>query len=453
MKNRNSKSSGIFRIFTANIGTIIFSAFLIYILLSIALFLSAPHTTSYQVTAGPLAKNQTYTGLVLREETVISAQAPGRVTYYAAESTRVRKKGPVYSVHAGVLDENDFTQSGSLRGSGPEIRSLLGGFDPLDFVEIYALKSRLEYALVASAADGSGLQADTMTNAAGDVIVQAPADGIVSYIIDDYEDFDVSQLGRNTFTERREKTKEVRPGDSVITDQKIYKLVTSEAWSVLIPLTAKQVVHLEARTKVRVKFLKDGMTQAADFSVHSASDGSFYGRLNFSSGMLRYLGDRFLRVELVTNTETGLKVPLTSLATRKFLEIPESFMTKRDDDNALGLMKVLPDENGNDVLKFYKASVCGFANGIYYIDNENFALGDRIAEPGTGGQRMILSQTGSLEGVYSINKGYAIFRRVEILDKNEDYCIVKKGTRYGIAQFDFIVLDASGVSDNEITAT
>ncbi len=453
MKNRNSKSSGIFRIFTANIGTIVFSAFFIYIVLSIALFLSAAHKTSYQVTSGPLAKNQTYTGLVLRKETVIAANAPGFVTYYAAESTRVPKKGPVYSVHAGVQDVNEYVRHGSLRSSGKEIRSLLGGFDPQDFVETYALKSRLEYALIASAADGSGLLLDNMTNAAGDVVVQAPSDGIISYIIDGYEDFDVSKLGRNTFTERREKTEEVRPGDSVVTGQSIYKLVTSESWSVIIPLTAKQVVNLEARTKVRVKFLKDGMTQVANFSVLSAEDGSFYGQLNFSSGMLRYLGDRFLKVELVTNTETGLKVPLTSLTSRKFLEIPESFMTKRDDDNALGLMKVLPDENGNDVLKFFKASVCGYANGIYYIDYENFALGDRIAEPKTGGQKMILSQTGSLEGVYSINKGYAIFRRVELLDKNEDYCIVKKGTRYGISQFDFIVLDASSVNENEITAT
>lgn len=453
MKNRNSKSSGIFRVITANIGTIIFSAFFIYIILSIALFLAAAHTTSYQVTAGPLAKNQTYTGLVLREETVIAADAPGMVTYYASESTRVRKKGPVYSVHAGVQDMNEYVRHGSLRSSGPEIRSLLGGFDPQDFVEIYALKSRLEYALIASAADGSGLLINNMTNAAGDPVKQAPADGIVSYIIDGYEDFDVAELGRSTFTERRERTEEVRPGDSVTTGQSIYKLVTSESWRILIPLTAKQVVNLEARTRVRVKFLKDGMTQAADFSVISANDGSFYGQLHFSSGMLRYLGDRFLRIELVTNTETGLKVPLTSLTKRKFLEIPESYMTKRDDDNALGIMKVLPDENGRDTLKFFKASVCGYANGIYYIDMENFALGDRIAEPKTDGQKMILSRTGSLDGVYSINKGYAIFRRVEILDKNEDYCIVKKGTRYGIAQFDFIVLDASGIRENEITAT
>ena len=453
MKNRNSKSSGIFRILTANIGTIIFSAFFIYILLSIALFLSAAHTTSYQVTAGPLAKNQTYTGLVLRKETVITADSPGFVTYYAAESSRVRKKGPVYSVHAGVRDVNEHVSHGSLRSSGSEIRSLLGGFDPLDFREIYSLKSRLEYSLIASPADGSGLLPDHMTNAAGDVVVQAPADGIVSYIIDEYEDFTLDELNRSTFTERREKTKEVRPGDSVVTNQSIYKLVTSESWSVLIPLTAKQVVHLEARKQVRVKFLKDGMTQVANFSVFSAEDGSFYGQLNFSSGMLRYLGDRFLKVELVPITDTGLKVPLKSLTSRKFIEVPERYMTKRDDDNALGLIKVLPDENGNDMLRFFKASVCGYANGIYYIDYENFAIGDRIAEPRTGGDKMILSKTGTLDGVYSMNKGYAVFRRVEILDKNEDYCIVKKGTRYGIAQFDFIVLDASGVNENEITAT
>ena len=56
-----------------------------------------------------------------------------------------------------------------------------------------------------------------------------------------------------------------------------------------------------------------------------------------------------------------------------------------------------------------------------------------------------------LHGVYNINKGYAVFRKIVIIDKNEDYAIVEKGTTYGIAQFDYIVLDAADVKESEIT--
>ena len=45
-----------------------------------------------------------------------------------------------------------------------------------------------------------------------------------------------------------------------------------------------------------------------------------------------------------------------------------------------------------------------------------------------------------------------MFRKINIIDKNEDYCIVEKGTPYGIAQYDNIVLDASKVKESQITA-
>lgn len=40
--------------------------------------------------------------------------------------------------------------------------------------------------------------------------------------------------------------------------------------------------------------------------------------------------------------------------------------------------------------------------------------------------RYVVSDVGVLEGVYCINQGYAVFRRIEILDQNEEYAIVSK---------------------------
>ena len=67
-------------------------------------------------------------------------------------------------------------------------------------------------------------------------------------------------------------------------------------------------------------------------------------------------------------------------------------------------------------------------------------------------ERFIVGDTAELEGVYNMNKGYAVFRKISIIDKNEDYCIIEKGTPYGIAQFDNIVENASKVSESQITA-
>ena len=65
-------------------------------------------------------------------------------------------------------------------------------------------------------------------------------------------------------------------------------------------------------------------------------------------------------------------------------------------------------------------------------------------------EQFIVGKMGSLIGVYNINKGYADFKRIEILYQNEEYSIVKSNTMYGLTVYDYIVLDASTVSDDEI---
>ena len=52
-------------------------------------------------------------------------------------------------------------------------------------------------------------------------------------------------------------------------------------------------------------------------------------------------------------------------------------------------------------------------------------------------------------GVYNINKGYADFKQIIILENNEEYSIVKSNTTYGLNVYDYIVLDAETVEDND----
>ena len=86
---------------------------------------------------------------------------------------------------------------------------------------------------------------------------------------------------------------------------------------------------------------------------------------------------------------------------------------------------------------------------IYYVDKNSFKEGDAIINPNSQ-ERYIVGDTAVLEGVYCINQGYAVFRRIEILDQNEEYAIVSKGTSYGLSRYDRIVRDASEVKEEDI---
>ena len=65
------------------------------------------------------------------------------------------------------------------------------------------------------------------------------------------------------------------------------------------------------------------------------------------------------------------------------------------------------------------------------------------------GEKYAVSKTGSLQGVYNINKGYADFKQISVLYENEEYSVVKSNTNYGLNVYDYIVLNADMVKDNE----
>ena len=73
--------SKIKNIFGLNIGTIIFGVLLLYMIFSMIVYLASDKVESYQVISGPLSRNETYTGLAIREESFYKADSDGFITY------------------------------------------------------------------------------------------------------------------------------------------------------------------------------------------------------------------------------------------------------------------------------------------------------------------------------------------------------------------------------------
>ena len=43
-----------------------------------------------------------------------------------------------------------------------------------------------------------------------------------------------------------------------------------------------------------------------------------------------------------------------------------------------------------------------------------------------------------------------IFRKVVMIEQNDEYCIVETGTTYGLSQFDYIVRNGNTVKEDDI---
>ena len=124
-----------------------------------------------------------------------------------------------------------------------------------------------------------------------------------------------------------------------------------------------------------------------------------------------------------------------------------------------GFMLSGRNKKGNSTTTFVKAGIYGRdevtdektqkTSYIYYIDKSKFKEGDAIVNTDDG-EKFVIGDTEVLEGVYCINQGYAVFRRIEILDENEEYAVVSKETYNGLVRYDRIVKNADKVSEQDI---
>ena len=465
--NRNSANGQrllqkIRSVFSLNIGTMLFGVLFIYMLFSLVLYLTSSNIESYLVIAGPLSRNETYTGLAIRTETVCKADTSGYVSYYAHEGSKINANGVVYGISSSQkTDASTDLSAEDLSAIRSQMLSFSKGFNASKFNNTYSFKYNLEgsilqYAGVSGASSDSGV-----INYGGQTLRKADQDGIILYATDGYENKTVDTLTEEDFDQNAYHETDLKTHGSVSVGDSIYTLISDEKWSLMIPLSEKQAVKLADRTVVRVKFLKDDMTQSGDFSIVQI-DGSKYGRIDFNKGLIRYASDRFLEIELVTNTVTGLKIPLSSIVTKEFYQIPSDYATTNEDSQETGFMVLTKDKSGNEVRTFVSPSIYAKIEDedqkkedeseqkyIYYVDKKSFKEGDVIISE-KNKSRYVVSDVDVLEGVYCINQGYAVFRRIEILDQNEEYAIVAKSTAYGLARYDHIVRNADKVDEEEI---
>ena len=76
--------------------------------------------------------------------------------------------------------------------------------------------------------------------------------------------------------------------------------------------------------------------------------------------------------------------------------------------------------------------------------------GTEIVHSAESSERYQIGPTGSLKGVYNINRGYTVFKQIEILDSNSEYYTVRRNMDYGLSLYDHIVLDASLVEEGQL---
>ena len=116
-------------------------------------------------------------------------------------------------------------------------------------------------------------------------------------------------------------------GDLIAENDNAYKLITSENWSIIIEIDEDRAKELADETYVEVRFLKNNYKSwGATTILHQ--NGLTYLKLDFNNSMITFASDRFIEIELLLNTQSGLKIPNSAIVERAFYLIPEKYYTE-----------------------------------------------------------------------------------------------------------------------------
>lgn len=441
-----------------NIGVIIFGVIFVYLVVTVLMYATAKHVSSYEVREGSILKDTSYTGLVLREETVIGAEADGYINYFAPEGSKVGRKTNVYSISSEKLDFSGQENTEESEDSGltseerdsiiQKAQSFSENFQNNKYEDTYTFKDSIENILSSSTAQSRQAQLSAMIESGQEGLTTyvASDDGIIVYSVDGYEDLAMDQVTADMISRADYQKTELFNNTKVKSGDPAYKLVTNEEWTLVIQLDEEMTKELADTTSVKVRFTKDDQTTWAGFQIYNTEDADL-GFLTFDHSMVRYVGERFLDIELILEDETGLKIPKSSVTEKEFYIIPEDYITLGGNSSQSGVLVQSAGEDASfhAVDVYYRDS----ETGMVYLNMDELKKGDVLIKPDSA-DTYTISEKASLQGVYNINKGYAEFKPVEILCESEEYYIVESGNDYGLTNYDHIALDGSEIQENEL---
>ena len=482
-----------------NIGTLLFGIVFVYMIVCIVMYLTSTHIAPYEVKKGSLSGNYKYTALALKSETVVEAPESGTVTYYAREGTEIGKNGVICSINESgtaktsqttttqsaaseqteestavsestadssgetettaestdgtenTAKSTDTSTSGTLSAADAKklcaaAAGYASAFSGQNFQKAYDMKADVESAVLDLYTEDVYGNADegSLFN-----VCRTDGPGIVVYSVDGFEDVKAEDVTTDMFSMKAYHKENLRLNGTAKSGDPLYKLVTEDNWSLILPIDNKIVSELTDQSSVAIRFLKDGTTADATVSVVQ-NKNTYFAKLDMDHSVVRFASDRFLDIELLLNKKSGLKIPKTAIEQRNFYIIPQEYViSNNDDSNEVTVLVETYTNSGKSEQKYKTTTVYEKVDDNYYVDINEFSEGDYIVRKNSSNKYRI-EETASLQGVYNINKGYAVFREVTVIAENEEYCIVADDDTFGLAQYDHIALDADTVSDDQL---
>ncbi len=453
---KNSKVTTYRKPLNLNVGVVIFAFIFFYMVASVVIYMGKEEVHIYEVTEGTLTDSAyaDYTALVLRDETVTTADTSGYINYYIRDGRKVGKGDLVYTIDETgrmleLFDQNtgeSSLPSEDLQEFKAEAAQFSLSYDPMDFAEVYDMKSSMQSSLL------EYVNANALEELAGQLTSQDTANfnkayaaksGVVSAVLDGLEGLTPEQIRAEHFDSSSYPKKILGSGQGVETGTPVYRTIQSEKWYIVFPLGEADVEKFQGVERMSLSVKGSTQELTGPFEMYIGADGNTYGKLTFQKYMVQFVNKRYINVQIHVDNLIGLKIPQSSVVYKNFYRVPMEFMTE---DNEL-LIEVYAEDGTMTVQKGDGITISDDEE-YCYLDASDFQAGLHVVKQDST-DRFQLAQTANLPGVYNVNKGYTIFRKIQILEESDEYLIISP-LESSVSAYDHIILNSDMVAEGDI---
>lgn len=444
-----------------NLGVVIFLIIAVYMILNVVLFLTKSQISIYEVTEENLARDTVVTGVIIRDETLVTTSKAGYINYYQREGARVARNSTIYSIDESKVIYEKLSDNGDAvslsKNDVNEIKRDISKFkksySDSSFSKVSSFKdditSSVQELIDMNLLDNMQEIISTTGINSSFEVNKTDRSGIISYKIDNLLGITADSVTMETFNIENYTKTNLRSSDITEANGPVYKLVTSDSWSIIAPISAEIFQEIKEKESMKFTILENDLTLTAPMTL-TQNGSEYFIKLDLDQYMIAYLGERFLEIELNISAESGYKIPLSAITEKEFFMIPTTFFTYGGDSDEKGIVVESYDNKTGEVVYTFTPATIYFEDETYsYVDIDLVNHGTSIYNSETN-ERFQVSMVGKLEGVLNVNKGYAVFRRIERISENDAYCIVKKGTSNGLSLYDHIALDATDAIESAI---
>lgn len=418
----------------------------------------------YEVQNSYIDTNISTTALIVREEKLVNAESSGYVSYYVRNGEKIGKNKTVYTIDETgsvyeQLKDSDTEALTMTDDALTEVRTRISTFenyfDYSNFSELYNFRYDIENTVLELTNEALIEQLTSLDDAADSIStykkVTTTEAGIITYYEDGYENFNVDKFKASDIDKSSYKKTTLKTGEIINAGDPVYKLVTSENWYLVAPLTNDETDELKDKERIQINIHNSSKNISCDFRL-TEQDGQGFAIISLNQQMVNYINDRYIDIVILMDQNNGLKIPNTSITEKKVYKIPIDYLSKGSDsteEHFLNVKKI--DEKGEVTIKQTAPTIYKSDDSFCYIDPNDFSTEDVLVNTDNN-ETLALSQadTAKLKGVFCVNQGVAAFRYIEILYQDDEYTIVEADIDYSVAWYDRIVLNESMVKENQI---